>query len=184
MRFRFQTVLRFGRGQQPREVNENDQPSLQLADPGQAVQAAFLYQSRRGFNLGARNLEHLRGGIHHQAEQLAIDLGNQNAVPVTGLSGGFAEALAQVNDGNDFAAQVNNAFQVVGRIGHGGNFRHADDFVHGGDGHAVGLAAHPETDNLQVLFHTTPSGSRSGGRGPALGSASGRFQNGFQHEAV
>src|SRR5579864_6620872 len=65
----------------------------------------------------------------------------------------LSEALAQVHDGNDLAAQVDHAFQIIGRVRHSGNLGHPHNFVQGRDGHAVSLAAHLKTYDMEFAAH-------------------------------
>src|SRR6202035_6093953 len=83
----------------------------------------------------------------------------------------FSETLAQIQDGNNLAAQIDHALQIVGRIGHGSNLRYPYDFVQGSDGNSVGLTAHLEAHDMKFTAHMfklcfQAPGSRSGFRLP------------------
>jgi phage terminase large subunit-like protein len=75
---------------------------------------------------------------------------------------GQVEALAQVHDGNDLAAKVDDALHEVGRARHAGDVEQADDLLHGEDVDAEDLLSDGEGDQLDerlvrfrlaVVFH-------------------------------
>src|SRR6266403_1745675 len=77
----------------------------------------------------------------------------QNPAPALKRSGCFSEALTQVQHGNDLAAQVDDALHVGRSIRHRGDLRHPHDFVQGGDGNAIRLAANLKAYDLCLMDH-------------------------------
>src|SRR5262249_25956944 len=76
----------------------------------------------------------------------------------------FTEPLAQVHHGDDFSAQVDHALEIVGSVGHGGDFRHPHDFMQGSDGYALGLASHLAAHDVQVTAHGSGSSEKPSAR--------------------
>src|SRR5580765_4952787 len=66
----------------------------------------------------------------------------------------LSETLSQIQYRDDLAAQVDDAFHVLGRIRHSRDLGHANDFMQGCDGHAVCLASHLEAHDLCFPAHS------------------------------
>src|SRR5260370_33209918 len=80
-------------------------------------------------------------------------LDHQNAVLLAQRGLLFSETLAQIHDGNNLAAQIDHTLEIVRRVRHGGDLGYPHDLVQGSDGHAVGLAAHLETNDMEFTAH-------------------------------
>src|ERR1700687_471023 len=140
------------------DVQQNNETSLQFADPGDVTGLAFGKDTARGFDLGGRNLQHFGSRVHDKADQLVVQLHDENAVLLIGMNLGLAESFAEVHDGNDFAAQIDHALDQIGSTGNRGNLRNADNLAHGGDANAVRFIADAKADDLKIFFHREVSG--------------------------
>src|SRR5208282_6464967 len=78
---------------------------------------------------------------------------HQNAVLLAQRGLLLSETLAQVHNGNNLAAKIDHALEIIRRIGHGSDLRYPHDFVQGSDGHAIGLAAHLKTHDMKFTAH-------------------------------
>src|SRR5579862_3738161 len=157
---RFAVVHEIGRSQQLIHVEQHHQSSIHLPEPGDTVQSAILKHSRRSFDGVGGNFQHLGRRVDNQAGQPSGMLDHQDAVVLFDGRSFVPEPLAQIHNGDNLAAQVDHAFEVIRRIRHSGNFRNAHDFVQGSDGYAVGLAAYLKAHNMEFAAHV--SGSSAG----------------------
>ena len=84
----------------------------------------------------------------------------QDSIAFVGGDGNFAESLPQIEDRDNLASQIDDAFDVVWSIGHSGDFGHAHNLAQCGDGHAVSFPAHLEADYVQFAIHELSGWSR------------------------
>src|SRR5215467_9721214 len=154
---RFILRLQTCRSQQLVHVKQDDQTSRNFPQARNAVQPAFLKNRRWSFDGVSWNLQNLGSGIDNEARQTPGVLDYQDAVVPLDRGLFLSETLAQVHDGDDFAAQVDDAFEVVGGVGHGGDLRHPHDFVQRGDGHAISFASHLKTHDMEFAAHDSGS---------------------------
>ena len=80
-------------------------------------------------------------------------LDDHDAICLVRLERLFAEALSQIDDGNDPPTQVDDALDIVGRVWNGRDFRDADDFPHHRNRQSEGFAPDPKADDLEFLVH-------------------------------
>src|SRR5437879_969676 len=145
--------------QEFRNIQQNDETALQFAYSRDVSGFAFGKYAARSFDLGGGNFEHFRSRVYDETDQFVVQLNDENAVLLIGLNFRLAKSFAKVHDGNDFPAQIDDAFNQIARAGNGGNFRDTDNFAHGGDADAVRFIADAKTDDLKILFHGKVSGS-------------------------
>src|SRR5260221_410179 len=143
----------FGPAQKTSDIQKDDEAHIELADSRDLFGFAVAKNGARGFDFGRRNLEYFRGGTDNQAEELVIQLDDENAILFVGLGRGSAESFAQIHHGDYFSAKVYDALDQVGRAWDGGDFRHADDFPDGTDANAIGFAADSKADDLEFFLH-------------------------------
>src|SRR5260221_2696642 len=105
----------FGLAQKTSDIQKDDEAPLELADSRDVVGFAVGKNGARGFDFGRRNLEYFRGGTDNQAEELVIQLDDENAILFVGLSSGSADSFAQIPHGAYFSAKVHDGLGQVER---------------------------------------------------------------------
>src|SRR6266478_3202192 len=140
------------------DVQQNNETSLQFADTGDVTGFAFRKDIARGFDLGGRNLQHFRSRVHDEADQLVVQLHDENAVLPIGMNLGLAESFAEVHHRNDFPAQIDHALDQIGSAWNRGNLRNAHNFAHGSDTNAVRFITDTKANHLKIFFHREVSG--------------------------
>src|SRR5260370_22967738 len=103
------------------DVQQNNETSLEFADTGDVSGFAFGKDTARGFDLGGRNFQHFGSRVHDKADQLVVQLDDENAVLLIGMNLGLAEAFAEIHHRNDFPAQIDHALDQIGSAGNGRN---------------------------------------------------------------
>src|SRR4029077_734075 len=88
-----------------------------------------------------------------EAEKLGVELHDENAIFLVVRDFSLAETFAQVHHGNDFAAQVDDAFDGVGRVGNRGDFGDANDFTDGANADSERFVPDAKTHDLEIFFH-------------------------------
>src|SRR5260370_25820949 len=149
--------------QQLRNVQKDDETSLQFTDAGDIPGLAFREDTARRLDLGGRNLEHLRSGVYDEADQFLVQLDDENAVFLIGMNFGLAESLAKVHHRNDFPAQIVDALDQIGSAGNDGNLRNPADSAHSTHITPLRFTSDAESDDLEILFHrevSSPLGTR------------------------
>src|ERR1700687_862567 len=141
-------VSNLARRQYLADIEQNDQPSVVLAQPRHTVQSACLHHGGRGFDFAFGNFQDLRRRVHNHARQPAPVFHNQNAAAPVESGGRLPEPLPQIHHRDNLPPHVDHPFQIIGRVRHRRDLRHADDLMQRCDGHAVGLATHPEAHNM------------------------------------
>src|SRR5260370_31659174 len=144
--------------QEFRDVQQNNKTSLEFADASDVSGFAFRKDTARGFDIGGRNLEHFRSRVDDEADQLVVQLDDENAVFLIGKNLGQAKALTEVHHRNDFAAQIDDTLNQIGSAGNGSNLGNPHNFAYGSDTNAVRFIADAKTDDLKVFFHREVSG--------------------------
>src|SRR5690606_5659264 len=153
------------------KVEENDQ--LLPLDDARDVLGVHRHHVLGGrVDFGFVHFEDFRDAVHHHADGLVAQLGHDDP-PLGGLLALLhAEALAQVDHGNDAAPEVDHALHILGGPGHPGDGGHADDLPHPVDVDAVHLIA--ERKHHQLLPAAprplAPGVLRRGAPPPALGA--------------
>src|SRR5262249_40261418 len=146
-------ALELGAMQQLADIEQNDQPAFQLADSRDVARLAFGKDRARRFDFRRRNLQHFRGSVDDQADELVFQFDDQDSILFFVMDVGLTEALAEIHHGNNFPAQIDHALDHVGRAWNGGNVRHADNFPHRTNADAIRFIPDAKPDDLQVLFH-------------------------------
>ena len=134
-------------GKQRTEIDQYQQPLVDLADPLH-VFAFHLSQFRGRFEVSFRNAQNLGNFIHHEAQDLAVDLGHDDAGTFIVLARGYTHAPAQANHRDDLPAQVNDAIDKVRHVGHASEFAQPDDLLHLQNVEAEFLVTDFEADQL------------------------------------
>src|SRR4029077_7469836 len=111
------------------QLDQDDQPVFQFADAGDVIQFALFEDIRRVFDVAGGHLKDLRRGIDDESDQFAFHFSDQDTVLFVLIDLFFAEAFAQVDDGDDLAAKVDDAFNVIGRVRNRGDLRNAHDLM-------------------------------------------------------
>src|SRR5258708_28160462 len=83
------------------DVQQNNETSLQFADTGDVSGFAFRKDTARGFDLRGRNLEHFRSRVYDEADQLVVELYDENAILLIVMNLGLAEPFAEIHHRND-----------------------------------------------------------------------------------
>src|SRR6266576_6760173 len=65
----------------------------------------------------------------------------------------LCKTFSQIDDRDNLAAQVDDALDVIWRVGNSSDLRHAHDFMQRSDGHAVSLVSQLKPDNVQFAIH-------------------------------
>ena len=136
-----------------REVNQDHEASVQLADSGHVLHFAFFKDFRGSFDLVVGQTELFGSRIHDEPHLLLIDFGNQDAILARGFNSHFAESLAQIDDRDDLPPQVDHAFDVIWHVGHGRDFRDTHNFVHQPNRNAERFFPDTEPNELEIFRH-------------------------------
>src|SRR5215475_9823034 len=126
--YRFRNLLEtleLGAMQKLADVEQDDETTFELADPGNVAGLPFRKDRAWRLNLRRRNLQHFGSGVHNQADQLVFQLDNQDAVLLVVVNVGLAKELAKVHHRDDFAAEIDYTFDGVGSAGNRSDLRHA-----------------------------------------------------------
>jgi hypothetical protein len=89
--------------------------------------------------------------MHDQADDPRFELDDDDAILFVRFEGLFSESLAQIDDRNDPAAKVDDAFDVVRRVRNRRDLGNADDFANDGNREPKRLPANAEADDLEFL---------------------------------
>src|SRR5205807_921130 len=139
--------------QQFRDVQKDNEASLQFADASDVSGFAFPKDTARGFDLGGRNIQDRRSRVDDKSDQLVVEFDDENAVLLIGLNFGLSEPLTKIHHGDDFPAKVDDAFDQIRSARDRGNLRYTHNFAHGCDADAVRFIADAKTDDLKIFFH-------------------------------
>ena len=143
--------LQFNALQNPAQVEKNNQPVLQFANPRDVVHVFIRENVLRRLDFRRREPQHFGSGIHQESYQPLFQLDDYDPAFRAAFDGGFAETLAQVHYCNNLPSKIDDAFDVIGGVRDRRNFRDANNFTDQGNGQAQGLFADPQTDDLQLL---------------------------------
>src|SRR5262249_14643247 len=134
------------------EIEQDFDAVLDLREAEQVRGRDAAAELRRLFDFRLRHVQHFRHGVdhhtHHHAQLGEVHVHDDDARPLAVLGRGKAELAAQVDDGNHFAAQVDDAQYVVGHLRHLGDVHHLDDLAHLQNRYAVLLVAEREGQKL------------------------------------
>src|SRR5579863_4787798 len=143
----------FGAMEQLGNIQKDNQPALQFSDASDVAGFAVGKNRAGRFDFRWRNFQHFGSGVNDQTDQFVVQLDDQNAVFLVGLSFGLAKALAQIHHRDDFSAQIDDAFDGVGSVRNSGDFRNPHDFAHGANTHPKRFLTDTKADDLKFLFH-------------------------------
>src|SRR5438128_368852 len=134
-------------------IEQNDESAVEFSDAGDVGGFAVGENGSRRFDFGRRNFQDFRGGIDDEAEKFGVKLHDENTIFLVRRDFRLAETLAEIHYRNDFAAQVDDAFDGVGSVGNRGDFRDANDFTDRADTDSERFVPDAKTHNLEIFFH-------------------------------
>src|SRR5579862_2037274 len=126
-----------------------------FAETCNAVEATFEELVWGWLNFRFWDLKHVGSGINNQAGQPAVMLEHKDAVAFGGRNLFLAEAFSQVQNRDNFAAEIDDALHVVGSVGHSGDLGHSHDLMKRGNWHTVGFTSYAEADDVKVTIHAS-----------------------------
>src|ERR1022692_3196042 len=91
--------------------------------------------------------------FHNHARQPSPVFHHQNAVAPVQSARRLPKPLPQIHHRHNLPAQINDPFQIIGRVRHRGDLWHALVLMQRRDGHAVGRTAHAKAHNVCFLAH-------------------------------
>lgn len=117
-----------------------------------AAEAALFFRNDigRGLQVFGADGHHVGDLFHQKADQLAADIGNDDGGALGGLGHFHAEAAGHVDDGNDGAAQVDEAENIGRGVRHRGHRRPAADFADRHDIDAEFLIAQMKGNDFEI----------------------------------
>ena len=142
-----------GAGQKLGRIEQENDPSLGL-DVDHAIDQPrdVLGQVRRGFDGVGSRTQHLGDAVDDQAGAMAFGPHDDQPTPVALFEPRHVETPSLVHHRQDHAAQIDDAFQKLGRLGHARDpIRHARHFLDRLDRQAEFVVAQPEHQELPLL---------------------------------
>src|ERR1041384_4917305 len=122
-----------GRFQRPGEVQENEQPLVQLNHTDQVVGMSGLDLVRRRDHPLGRDLLNLSDRVNQQAEHATAYFGHDDPGGGTGHQRSEPEPGADLDDRENATAEVGYAANVWGRLWHPRDLAHPDHLTNGLD---------------------------------------------------
>ena len=144
-------------GQHLVDIEQNLDRVADLAHTEDEVRIDRRSESGRFLDAVAGNVQDFLDAIDndpHAARAIFLDDFNDNNTALLGDFGGLHTELgAKVDDRDDLAAQIDDAFDVVRRLGHSGDIDIADDLTDFENLQAILLGAKRERQILAFLVH-------------------------------
>src|SRR5579859_4873291 len=141
------------------KVKQDDEVLGQL---GNAVQVLGIDAGDHGagwLDRGGIDPQDFAHAVDDEADDLVADLDHDDARSPGVVGRRQAKTATQINHRNDFAAQIDDAFDKAGRMGHPGHFLQPDDLVHPRNLDPIQLRSELEDDELPLLTN----GGHAGG---------------------
>jgi hypothetical protein len=132
-----------------RSTSRQDQePVLEFAYAGDKL-ALNLAQSRRGCDRTGGDSQHFRYRVNNEAQHHVLDFKYHDAGLFIVVLSFQSKTLAQRDNRNDFATQVDHAINKVRGIRHSRKLLETDDLLHAQNVQAELFVADFEADELQ-----------------------------------